>query len=75
MTNRRPVSARALVRALEKAGFQVHRSSASHLVLKRNGRKPMLIVVPAAQRIPSSTLSYILKQVRLSEDRLQELLS
>jgi predicted RNA binding protein YcfA (HicA-like mRNA interferase family) len=61
------LSGKELVRALEKAGFQVVRQKGSHVSLQKGTYKT---VVPLHDELARGTLLGILKQCGLSRDNL-----
>jgi len=64
-----------VVHALQRDGWIVVRQRGSHLRLqKRLGSEVLKLIVPAHRPIKRSTLAHILKQARLSVERLEELL-
>ncbi len=65
----------AIVKALERAGWQVVRQRGSHIRLeKRVGEEIARLTVPAHRPVKRSTLSHILKQAGLSVEEFLELL-
>jgi len=67
------VKPKELIRALQKEGFVVKRSSGGHFRLVHpDGRGTSIAVHP--KPIPPGTLHAILKQTRLSVDKLKKLL-
>ena len=75
MTKVPSVQYNALIRALRRDGWVVVRQKGSHIRLqKRLEDETLKITVPAHRPIKRSTLSRILKQARLTVDRLNELL-
>jgi predicted RNA binding protein YcfA (HicA-like mRNA interferase family) len=69
------VTPRKLIRALERAGFYIDRTSGSHYLL-RHPSDPMRRVTVAyhASEIKPKTLGSILRQARLTAKQLAELL-
>jgi predicted RNA binding protein YcfA (HicA-like mRNA interferase family) len=64
-----------VVRALQRDGWVVVRQRGSHIRLQTHTVKETLkIIVPVHRPIKRSTLSHILKQAKLTVDRLNELL-
>ena len=64
-----------LIRALQRDGWVVVRQKGSHIRLqKRTENETLKLTVPAHRPIKRSTLSHILKQARLTSERLNELL-
>lgn len=68
------VSAKEVIKALEKAGFEFDRQRGSHVTL-RNGQTARTTVVPVHSReLPRWLLKKIIKDAGLSEDIFRELL-
>jgi len=67
------VSGRALIRVLEKAGWQVVRQRGSHVRLKHPERR-IPLVVPLHRELKRGTLDGILKDAGLARDELRRLL-
>ena len=64
-----------VIKALQRDGWVVVRQKGSHIRLqKRISAEILKLTVPAHSPIKRSTLSHILKQARLSVERLLELL-
>jgi len=64
-----------IISALKRDGWVVVRQKGSHIRLQKHTRTEVLkITVPAHRPIKRSTLTHILKQVRLSVDEFIELL-
>ncbi len=75
MTKVPSVNYRQVVNALQRDGWVVVRQKGSHIRLQKHIDKETLkITVPAHRPIKRSTLSHILKQVRLSVEEFVELL-
>jgi len=72
----RGVRGRAVVRALERAGFVVKRIKGSHHILVHPDDKTRRATVPvhATKTIKPGTMRSILKQTKLTEDELGALL-
>jgi predicted RNA binding protein YcfA (HicA-like mRNA interferase family) len=69
------VTPRQLLRALERAGFFVYRTSGSHYLLRhRNDPRRKTVVPYHAADIKPGTLRGILRQTELSVDDLIKLL-
>ncbi|MDD2388764.1 MAG: type II toxin-antitoxin system HicA family toxin [Desulfobacterales bacterium] len=63
-----------LRRALQRDGWVVVRQKGSHIRLQKNLQDEVLkLTIPVHRPIKRSTLSHILKQARISVDRLLEL--
>ncbi len=66
---------RRVINALKRDGWVVVRQRGSHIRLHKHTVDEMLkITIPAHKPIKRSTLSHILKQARISVERLKELL-
>lgn len=75
MTPLPQVRGRDLVRALERAGFVVHRQRGSHVILHRPGTASAAVVpLHGSKDIPPGTLRSILRQAGLTVEELIELL-
>lgn len=69
------LSYKRVVRALERAGFQVVRQRGSHIRMeKRLGEKRIIVIVPAHTPIKRSTLAHILKEAQLSLEHFLDLI-
>lgn len=68
------VTARELVAALKRAGFQKHRQTGSHLHLWNSARKLMTTVPMHPGDLKRPLVKGILKQAGLTETELQSLL-
>ena len=75
MSERLPaVRPQEVVRALERAGWQVQRQRGSHLSMKKEGSR-FLITVPMHQRdIPRGTLRGIIEDAELTVEEFIRLL-
>lgn len=75
MTKRLPVLRPAdVIRALERAGWEVQRQRGSHVSLKKQG-VAFVVTVPLHRRdIPRGTLAAILKDAGLTLDEFRDLL-
>ncbi len=65
------LSGRELVRALQRAGFEVVRQKGSHVSLRKGDRRT---VVPLHDELAKGTLRDILNQCGLTREELQQLL-
>lgn len=77
MSRRLPaLTARQLIRALERADFFIERSSGSHhlLVHREDPRRRVTVAYHGSKDIPRGTLSSILRQAQLTVDELLALL-
>ena len=75
MTQRLPaLRPQQVVRALERAGWQVHRQRGSHVSMHKEG-VPFLVTVPLHRRdMPRGTLRDIIKDAGLTVEEFLELL-
>jgi predicted RNA binding protein YcfA (HicA-like mRNA interferase family) len=67
------VSGKRLVRALEKAGFDVVSTRGSHCKL-RQVSPPRIVIVPLHDELRPGTLASILRQAGMTADELRALL-
>lgn len=76
MTPLPSVNPDAVIRALERAGFEITRQRGSHVQMRRNEPSPARTVpVPTGKKpLPRGTLRSILRQAGLSVDAFIELL-
>ena len=77
MTRRLPsLNAKQVIRALERAGFFIERSSSSHhfLVHRTDPRRRVTVAYHGSRDIPRATLAHILRQAGLTPDELGKLL-
>ena len=65
------VSSRAVIRALQRAGFEEVRQHGSHVILLREGQP---VVVPVHRTIRKGTLRNILRQANLTVEEFVRLL-
>ena len=76
--SRRPpqLTARQVIRALERGGFFIERSSGSHhlLVHRTDPRRRTTVAYHAGKDIPRGTLRNILRQAQLTVDEFLSLL-
>jgi predicted RNA binding protein YcfA (HicA-like mRNA interferase family) len=73
--NRLPaLTAKELIRALEKAGFQVIRQRGSHVRLRHPDGRVVTIPVHAGQTIGRGLLKKILRDARMSIEDLLKLI-
>ena len=68
------ISGRRVVRALEKAGYELDRQRGSHMVLRHSQPPHRRIVVPDHREVARGTLRAILRSAGLSVDEFRELL-
>jgi len=68
------VKPRRVIRALEKAGWRIHRQKGSHISMHKQGL-PNLVVIPLHTRdLPKGTLYGILEDAELTVEQFLELL-
>ena len=68
-------SARQVIRALQRAGFDVVSQRGSHIKLKkRTDEGELVVIVPDYRELAEGTLTSILRQARLSREELERLL-
>ena len=67
------VSGKRIVRALEKAGFEIVSTRGSHCKL-RHASLPHIVIVPLHEEVRAGTLTSILRQAGLTVDELKALL-
>jgi len=64
-----------VIRALERAGFFVHRVKGSHYILKHHGKPTLLVIVPFHNRdLKRGTLQSIIKQAGFTNEEFVKLL-
>ncbi|WP_038071108.1 type II toxin-antitoxin system HicA family toxin [Thermus scotoductus] len=69
------LSYKRVIKALEKAGFQVVRQRGSHIRMERQlGEKRIIVIVPAHIPIKRSTLAHILKDAQISLEEFLDLI-
>ncbi len=70
------VSGRAVLRALERAGFRVERVTGSHHVLRHPGMPGSKVILPlhGARDLPPGTLRSIISQSGLTVEEFMALL-
>jgi predicted RNA binding protein YcfA (HicA-like mRNA interferase family) len=69
------LTARAVVKALERAGFFIHHSSGSHVQLKHRDRPEIRVTVPYhTGDVPRGTLRSIIRQAGLTVEQFSALL-
>lgn len=68
------VSGRKVVKALTRAGFEVVGRKGSHIRLKKQRGRTLIVVVPDHKEIERGTLISILKQASLDREEFIELL-
>jgi predicted RNA binding protein YcfA (HicA-like mRNA interferase family) len=75
MSKRLPaVKPREAIRALEKAGWRIHRQKGSHVSMHKEG-VPNLVVIPLHTKdLPKGTLGAILEDAGLTVEQFLELL-
>jgi predicted RNA binding protein YcfA (HicA-like mRNA interferase family) len=67
------VRPRAVVRELERDGWEIRSQHGSHLKMRKHGRRP--VIIPMHNRdVPPGTLRAILREADVSAERFVELL-
>ena len=74
MTRLPTLTARKVIRALQKAGFVVDRQSGSHIILMQPVQRLRTSVPKHSTDLNRSLMKLILKQAHLSEDEFRQLL-
>ena len=74
MTRLPVVSARDLVKALQKLGYAVDRQRGSHIILRQQGSPFRRIVVPDHNPIAKGTLRAIVREAGITVEELVQLL-
>ncbi len=75
MSQRLPaVKPRDAIRALEKAGWYVHRQKGSHVIMHKAGSRTMLIIPLHTRDLPKGTLHAILSDAELTNEEFIVLL-
>ena len=68
------VTARELIRALERAGFEFRRQRGSHCIYRHAGTGKLVSVPVHSGDVPKGTLRQILRTADISPERFLELL-
>ncbi len=69
------LTARAVIAALEKAGFAVHHVTGSHHIMRHKGNAALRATVPFHSRnLKTGTLHRIVKDARLTVEEFEDLL-
>ena len=63
-----------VIKALEKAGFQIKRQTGSHVILFKSDIRRPLSVPQHSKDLPKGTLRAIIRQANLTVDEFQGLL-
>jgi len=75
MSGRLPgARAKGIIRALEKAGFEVQRQKGGHVSLRNSETKQTTVVPLHPGEFPRWLLKKIIKDAGLSEDKFRDLL-
>lgn len=70
------ISAKDLIRALEKEGFISIRQKGSHIILQRRSAQEVITtVIPNHSEIAKGTLKSILRKTRITPEQLMKLLT
>ncbi len=62
------------VKALKRVGFSVDHQTGSHIIMRKEGSKPVTISVPKHKEMKAGTLRILIKQVGLTVDEFLKLL-
>ncbi len=70
------LSAREVLRALQKAGFYIHHQTGSHIQLRHHSKKHLRVTIPFHTRfdLPAYVVASIVKQVELTREEFLDLL-
>lgn len=68
------VSGKSVIRALEKAGFQIMRQTGSHCQIRHPDGRRATVPIHANRDMPRGTLKGILKDVEITVEHFKELL-
>jgi predicted RNA binding protein YcfA (HicA-like mRNA interferase family) len=74
MTRLPTVLPKAVVAALQRAGFEIDHQTGSHVILRHPVTLRRTVVAVHAEDLPRATLKRILKQAGLSEEEFRGLL-
>jgi predicted RNA binding protein YcfA (HicA-like mRNA interferase family) len=74
MTSLPSLTGKELLRALQKAGFEIIRSKGSHHFLRHTDARTTVVPVHAGETIGPGLLAKILRDCDLSHEQLQALL-
>ena len=75
MSQRLPaVTPRDAIRALERAGWYVHRQKGSHIIMHKAGSATLLVVPMHTRDLPKGTLHAILSDAKLTNEEFIALL-
>ncbi len=62
------------VKALTKVGFFIDHQTGSHIILRKDGNKPVTISVPKHKEMKTGTLKAMIKQAGLTVEEFLKLL-
>lgn len=68
------VSSRKVIKALSSAGFKISRQSGSHVIMTKQEREKITVVIPKHVAIARGTLVSIISQSGLSREEFCKLL-
>jgi len=68
------ITGKALVRALQRIGFLIARTSGSHVILRHDDGRSTSVPVHGNRDIPIGTLKRILRDAKLAADDLAKLI-
>lgn len=75
MTKFSQISAKDLIKILQKVGFNIISQKGSHIKLRKIEPVRRTVIIPNHKIIRPGTLNNILKMVEMSKDELQKLLN
>ena len=62
------------VKALTRVGFSIDHQTGSHIIMRKDGSKPVTISVPKHKEMKAGTLRILIKQAGLTVDDFLKLL-
>lgn len=68
------LSGQGVVKALQKAGFEVHHQKGSHIILKQTSPPHIRLSVPNHKEVKRGLLRAIIREAGLTRERFLELL-
>jgi predicted RNA binding protein YcfA (HicA-like mRNA interferase family) len=74
MTRLPRIKGKELIRALEHAGFAIHRTRGSHVFLKHSDGRATVVPVHSRETLGPGLLRSILRDVEMTAEQLTELL-
>ena len=68
------IKPRQLIRALERAGWQVHRQKGSHVSMHKQGVRDLVVIPLHIRDLPKGTLHGIIEDAGITAEQLLDLL-